>query len=204
MLRLLAFLVDLFTLLPWWQAVGILLIMAAGAWALVNYLVHRMMRECIDAVAQQGSALSDARVSLHCLEPAEAPNAKSQFDLDADDEDDDFDAVGEVADADYVWIDATIAPTQPDATWDPSDLALVRSDFEPEEALEICEQTGVLHSFEVWSRGEFIAGNEGEVTGPQRLRMLFAVPRGLREAKFSYRFTHFGSLTLPTPLATVR
>jgi hypothetical protein len=203
MLRLLLFVADLFLLLPWWGAVGVLVFLAAGLWVLGKYVVYRLTRDVTAAVMAQGTPLADAIVNVHSVEPAEAPGEPSLIGLDPDDEDYDpeLEDLESTAGTDYFWIEATIAPHDLDAEWDPSILFLVPQDFEPEEELMICETMAVVHTLEIWRGGAFVPHGAGDVKGPQRLRILFAVPRGLRQAKFAYHFTHFGSLTLPESAA---
>src|SRR5438477_607961 len=83
----------------------------------------------------QGTPLTDALVNVHSIEPVEAPTGPSLIGLDSDDEDydpelDDLDAT---AATDYCWVEATIAPHDLEAEWDPGILFLVPHDFEPEE-----------------------------------------------------------------------
>jgi hypothetical protein len=203
MLRLLLFVADLFLLLPWWGAVGVLVFGAAGLWALGKYIVYRLMRDATQAVIAQGTPLTDALVNVHAVEPAEPPTGPSLIGLDPDDEDYDpeLDDLESTAGTDYFWVEATIAPHDLEAEWDPSILFLVPFDFEPEEDLVISETMAVVHTLELWRNGQFVRPRESEVTGPQRLRILFAVPHGLKHAKFAYHFTYFGSLALPAPVA---
>lgn len=200
MLRFLLMVVDLFLWLPWWGAVGVLVGLAAGMWLLARHFMQRLERELITAVAEEGKPLAEALVNVHAIEPAAAPLEPSPLDLDSDDENYDPDLDGAIPTdeaADYFWVDATIAPRDLETSWDPSLLTLVAGDFEPAEELDFCEEMALLHTLEVWRDGQFVMRGEGSVSGPQRLRMLFAVPRGMREMKFSYHFTCFGRLLLP-------
>jgi hypothetical protein len=203
MLRLILFVADLFLLLPWWGAVGVLIFGAVGLWALGKYIVYRLMRDVTQAVMAQGTPLTDALVIVHSIEPAEPPTGPTLIGLDPDDEDYDpeLDDLESTAGTDYFWVEATIAPHDLEAEWDPSSLFLVPFDFEPEEDLVISRTMAVVHTLEVWRTGKFIPQGEGNVTGPQRLRILFAVPHGLTHAKFAYHFTYFGDLALPAPVA---
>ena len=203
MLRLILFVVDLFCVLPWWGAVGVLALLAAGLWALGHYIVHRLQRELTDAVLSQGTPLADALVEVHSVEPAEAPTERSLIDIDED-----FDEYDSEPDKDddsgttnYFWVDATIAPHDPQAKWDPSALFVVERGFEPNEELDFCETMGLARALEIKRHGAFVAQGSGDVVGPQRLRILFAVPDGLVNAKFAYHFTYFGSLTFTAPVA---
>jgi hypothetical protein len=203
MLRLVLFVADLFLLLPWWGAVGVLLFGAVGLWVLGKSLVYRLTHDVTQAVIAQGTPLTDALVNVHSVEPAEPPSGPSLIGLDPDDEDYDpeLDDLESTAGTDYFRVEATIAPHDLEAEWDPSILFLVPHDFEPEDDLVISETMAVVHTLEIWRNGKFAPQGEGDVTGPQRLRMLFAVPHGLKHAKFAYHFTYFGSLALPAPIA---
>jgi hypothetical protein len=203
MLRLILFVVDLFCVLPWWGPVGVLIGLVAALWALGHYIVHRLRRELTDAVLAQGTPLADALVEVHSVEPAEPPSERSLIDIEEDFEEYDSE-LGNDDDSgttNYFWVDATIAPHDPQAQWDPSALFVVERDFEPEEELAFCETMGLVRSLEVQRDGAFVAQGSGDVVGPQRLRILFAVPHGLVNAKFAYHFTYFGSLTLTAPVA---
>lgn len=202
MLRLLLFVVNLFGLLPWWGAVLVLGGLALGLYALAKYLFHRMHSDIVQAITEQGVPLTDALVSVHAIEHSEVPTAPA-FDDDPDDDDFDPSIDGNLTEdeADYYWIDATIAPVDPATEWEPSALSLVAFDFEPSEELEATDRVGLLHTIEVLRGREFVTLGEGSVTGPQRLRMLFAVTKELLDVKFGYHFTYFGRVELPAAVA---
>ncbi|MBI3861180.1 MAG: hypothetical protein HY290_04725 [Planctomycetia bacterium] len=210
MLQLINFVINLFVLLPWWGAVAVLLGLAASFWAFGHYIVYRLKRDIVGSIKEQGQPLHEALVTVHSVEQAEPPAEKSsldEFDSEFDDEfadendEDDAELDGEFAaeDTAWNWIDVTIAPKAADASWNPSDLALVPADFQAQEELEFCEQTGLLHTLEIWRNGKFQPQRNGNVAGTQRLRMLFAVAPEVRNAKFTYHFTEFGRLNLPAP-----
>src|SRR5262249_17348314 len=127
MLRLLLFVADLFLLLPWWGAVGVLVFLAAGLWVLGKYVVYRLTRDVTAAAVAQGTPRTAAIVNVHSVEPAGAPDDPSLIGLDPDDEDYDpeLDDLESTAGTDYFWIEATIAPHDLEAEWDPSILFLV-------------------------------------------------------------------------------
>jgi hypothetical protein len=209
MLRLVMFVVDLFLLLPWWGALGVLAAIAIGFWALGRYIVYRLWRDVTGAIKEQGKPLADAHVTVHSVEPSEPPSGASPLDDfhdGEDDEDEDSDLDGEFATDGFVyfWIDATIAPQAAQASWDPSALTLIPADFQAQEEFEFCLKTALLHTLEVWRDGQFEPQGAGNVAGTQRLRMLFAVPQEVRQAKFTYHFTEFGRLALPARLELAR
>jgi hypothetical protein len=203
MLRFVLLVVDLFQVLPWWGAVTVLVSSALGLWVLGHYIVRRLFREVTEAVIAEGLPLADALVNVHSVEPVEPPTEPSLIGFDPDDEnyDPDLDGLDAAEATGYFRVDATIAPRDPEATWDPSALFLVEREFEPEEELDFCETMATIHTLEVWRNGGFVLAREGNVAGPQRLRMVFAVPHGLADAKFAYHFTYFGRLALPAPVA---
>jgi|SRR5579863_192747 len=212
MLQLINFVLNLFVLLPWWGAIGILAALAIGFWALAHYVVFRLQREVAQAVKAQGEPLTNAVVTVHSVKPAEPPTTPSLLE-DADDEFDDSEEEQQDPEQDeafapdhfaYFWIEATIAPQESQAVWDPSMLAMVPADFEPDSEFEFCGQTALLHTVEVCRNGRFKPQGAQNVTGTQRLRMLFAIPDDVREAKFAYHFTHFGTVALPAHFATAR
>src|SRR5579872_1471550 len=124
--RLVLFVVELFLFLPWWGAVGVLILLAVGLWALAHYLVHRLKRDVAQAVKAQGEPLTNALVTVHSVVPTEPPTGASPLD-DSDVEyfDPDTDGMFATDDFSYFWIEATIAPQGSETVWDPSVLALV-------------------------------------------------------------------------------
>jgi hypothetical protein len=206
MMRLILLVVNLFALLPWWAALGVIAAMVVGLMLLGKYLVYRLFRDCVAAVANQGAALKNAAATVHSVTPTEAPQEASPFDLDPEDEnyDEDLDGNWQNEEADFYWIEVTIAPAQDDVDWNPSALSLVAADFEPSEELEACAEMCALHSLEKLRDGKFRKFGEGMVTGEQRLRLLIAAPPGLRDVKFAYFFEYFGELVLPGRLVSAR
>jgi hypothetical protein len=195
--------IDLFLLLPWWAALGVLAALFIGFRLYAKHLFNRMMNNVTEDIVAQGTPLVDAVVSVHSVQPTGVPEQPSPFDSDPEDEhyDPDLDGNWTAEDGEFFLVDATIAPQQPDVVWTPGNLSLIRADFEPEEPLEACMEVGLLHSAEILRDGRFVPLGEGEVTGPQRLRMLFAATPGMAEAKFAYHFNYFGRVPLPTAVA---
>lgn len=206
MLRILMFVVDLFVLLPWWGALGVLAAIGVGLYLLGHYIVHRIFKDTVQAVLDQGKPLQGALATVHSVQPAVPPAESSPFDSTPDDEDYDPDLDGNWGEEDgfFFRIDATITPKTPDTSWKPSALSIVPADFEPSEDLEFSEHTALLHSVEIQRNGRFEPLGDESVTGPQRVRLLIAVPSELQDAKFAYFFTYFGRVTIPAALATAR
>jgi hypothetical protein len=165
---------------------------------------RRFEKICHDAVVDAGSPLKDAAVEVHSVTAAPRPAGPSPYDLKEDDEQFCEDLDGQPWDEEgcsFYWIDATITPADPATKWDPTGLAVVPADFVPEDPADVCEQLGALHSAERFVIDRFQPASEGDVRGRQRLRMLFAVPDGVRAVKFANLVTYFGHAELPPPLA---
>jgi hypothetical protein len=191
---------------PWWVyvvaglAVPVVLFKVAG-W----YIKRRFDQIVHEAVRGAGSALAGATAEVHSVEAVPPPAGPSPYDSEEGDDDfcEELDGQPWEADeGDFYLIDATITPADPSATWDPTGIGLVPADFEPDDPTECSEVMGALHSAERFRGGEWRPAREGLLTGPQRLRMLFGVPKGMRAVKFACVVTYFGRVELPPPHPT--
>ena len=202
-MRLILILIDLFLTLPWWGSLALIAgLVAFVVWA--AWYVRRQFQKIVtETILNMGAAFKDAQVTVHAVSAAPAPAGPSPYDLPEDDEnfmegvdgapwDDD--------DADFYLIDVTIAPAEPAAAWDPTALALVPADFAPADPTDVCVDLGGLHSGERFVSGRFQPLGEGELTGPQRLRLLFAIGNEVRAVKLASGVTYFGHIQLPPPL----
>jgi hypothetical protein len=196
-------LVNLMLNLPWWidlilLGVLVLLFFLSGWW--IRRRFEQITRE---AVLEVGAAMKDAQVTVHAVEARPLPAAASPYGIHEDDEEFVEGVDNEPWDDDgvnYYAIDATIAPADPNAKWDPTALSLVPADYIPDDEVEISEKICPMHSADIFVNGRFQPAPEREVRGPQRLRMLFAVHEGLRAVKFGMFVTYFGHVDLPNPL----
>ncbi|MFO0798763.1 MAG: hypothetical protein U0804_14920 [Gemmataceae bacterium] len=192
--------------LPWWVSLVIVPVVLIVGWKVLGWYVRRRFDQIVhDAVLCAGSALAGATAEVHSVVAVTAPKEPSPYDLDEDDENfcPELDGTPwEADDADFYVIDATITPADPAALWDPTGIGVSPADFEPEDPTECSEQMGALHSAERFVNGNWKPAREGNLTGPQRLRMLFGVPKGVRAVKFAAVVTYFGRVELPPPLAT--
>jgi hypothetical protein len=185
--------------MPWWGMVATLLaFVAIAVWFRITFprKFERIVRE---GVLEAGSALKDAQVTVHSVKAVEAPKGRSPYDLDEDDENfmegvDDvpWDEEG----TKFYSIDATIEPTG-DGLWDPTGLALVPAEYEPDDEIDISEELCALYSAEEFVDGRWQPTPEKEVRGPRRLRMLFAVHEHLTAVMFANIVTYFGHVNLP-------
>jgi len=201
-MRFLLNLVDLLLSLPWWGALGVIGVLVAfvyvsGVW--FKWKFHKIVHE---AVLQAGSALKGAEAKVHAVTAVAAPGTPSPYDIQEDDEAYCPEADGQPwddSDGHYYAIDVTITPADANTAWDPTGLAVVPADFEPDDPTDVSEQMGGLHSAEVWTGEKFVPLPEGEVRGPKRLRLLMGVPEGVRAVKFASLVTYFGRVDLPAP-----
>ncbi|HEX3146947.1 MAG TPA: hypothetical protein VHR66_02630 [Gemmataceae bacterium] len=201
-------LIDLCASLPWWGALAVIgglvsFFYLSGAW--FKWKFNRIVHE---GILEAGAALRGAEVTIHAVKAVPAPEGPSPYDVHEGDEDFVEGLDGEPWNEDegghFYQIEATIAPVDSSAEWDPSALAVVPADFEPEDPTDVCEQLGGLHSAEVFNKGMWLPLAEGEIRGPRRLRMLFAVPEGVESVKFASLVTYFGRVELPAPLSASR
>jgi len=196
-------LINLMLNLPWWTdliIVGALIALFYGLKVYIQWKFDKIVRE---AVLEVGASLKNATVEVHSVEAKPAPAGKSPYDLDEEDEE--FaegidDAPWDEPGTHFYSIDATITPEQPEAQWDPTALALVPADYVPDDEVEVSERICPLHSAELHVNGAFRPAAEQAVSGPQRVRLLFAVHDEIREVKFALFVTYFGRVQLPAPL----
>jgi hypothetical protein len=201
-MRRLARFLDAFANLPWWWSSVFLVVVAIGLGLYFKWKFHTIVR---DAVLEAGSSLKDATATVHAVIAAARPTGPSPYDLAEDDEQFNPDLDGTEWDEDgvnFYSIDATITPVDPTATWDPTALAVVPADFEPDDPTDGCGQLGGLHSAEVFRDGMWLPLKEGDRRGPQRVRCLFAIPEGVRAVKFACFVNYFGRVELPAPVKT--
>lgn len=196
-------------ILDWaWVGTTILLFaLSIFVWYLRFSFPRRFEKMVRDAVVEVGSALRDAQVTVHSAKAVPAPKTPSPYDVDEDDEEFMEGVDGEPWDEDgcaFYSIDATIEPADENAMWDPTALAVVPADFVGEDDAELSEDLGGLHSAELFVNGSFRPAPEREIRGAHRVRMLFAVPNGVREVKFANFVTYFGHVDLPAPLSRVK
>jgi hypothetical protein len=201
--RLLINLFGLLANLPWWGVLLVVAVVLVGGFYLFGWYVRwkfdRIVRE---AVLGAGAAMTEAEAVVHSVTAAAAPDEPSPYDIQEDDEQFDPDLDGqpwEADEANFYLIDATITPSDPTATWDPTALGVVPADFVPDDEIDVSDRMGGLHSAERFVNGRFEPAPEGMITGPQRLRMLFGVPKDVTAVKFSMLVTYFGHVELPPP-----
>lgn len=197
---------SLFAVSPWWVVAAVViavpLVFVAGMVFVVWYFKYRFHKMIHEAVLEAGSALKGAEANIHSVKAVPAPTEPSPYDAKEGDEDycEEMDGKPWEADeADFYQIDVTITPADADAQWDPTGIGVVPADFQPDDPTDVCEKMGGLHSAELFAGGRFEPAHEEQLTGAQRVRLLFGIPKGVRAVKFSSVVTYFGHVTLPAP-----
>lgn len=189
--------------IPWW---GFLVALAGLviAWQVFGFLVRRKFDQIVhETVLAVGSSLKGARAVVYSAKAVPPPAWPSPYDLDKDDENFDEDLDGQAWNEDgynFYAIDVAISPADPLAKWDPTALTLVPADFKPDDPTEVSEHLCGLHSAELFTAGRFVPAPESQVTGSQRVRLLFAVHEGKQAMKFAMFVTYFGQVDLPAPV----
>jgi len=206
--------IELLLTLPWWAScllVAAIVAFFAGIGLWFHWKISSITKE---ALAEAAGPLVDAQLTIHAIKPAERPTTISLFELEDDDDDDaEFDAADEddptgdyieawQSDGDFFWIDATITPKNPTATWHASILTLVPVNWKGSIGA-LCETPGPLHTAELFAGNGFRTLRDGEdiLTGPRRVRLLMAAPPGHSHVKLAYFNTTFGNFQLPSHLA---
>jgi hypothetical protein len=176
------------------------------------------------AFKMKGSVLRQARVVVHAVQPAEAPpplppapgsGAAERADMpspgplalpppetpDAGRADEQGQAAAEAPGGpprDYYLLDVTIRPTHRGigfGRWQPGELALTAPDSGWLDADDSCQVVSV----QVEQGGAFGPEDDLRYAGPQRLRLLVGVRRGVDRLAFRYYTEQFGEVVLPVP-----
>jgi len=176
-------------MLPWWVLLALVAGLALAMPIVLRWGLTWLLKLPFRA---KGAVLRNAAVEVHAIERAE-PTV-----LEASDE-----AGSAAGPREHFRLEITITPpaaSGPFTLWEPGELAIVGADARAGEpgtdeahfdvrALEIQEDEG------------FQADGGMKYGGPQRLRLLVAVPPGQRRLRFRYYFEVFGSVSLPGAMA---
>jgi hypothetical protein len=202
-MKFIANLIDLCLSLPWWGALAVLGSLAAFVYLSGVWFKWKLNRIVHEGVLEAGSALKGATATVHSVTAVPAPAGPSPYDLPEDDENFAPELDGTPWDDDgccFYQIDVTVTPADPATAWDPTALGVVPADFEPDDPTDVSERMGALHSAEAWTGETFVPLKEEEVRGPKRVRLLMAVPEGVRAVRFANFVTYFGHVDLPAPV----
>ena len=184
-----------FVYLEWWQAILVsfatFMLLVYGAKLMVRSAVARIKNFASELFRVKSRVLRGATVDVHTLRPVPAPE---EFEPEDD---------TQPVMLDWFEIDATIFPAPnaagPMNDWDIDDLRLVpidEPDREPLESAEIENEIG-FNRIAIVENGVASEPDQSKLHGPQRLRLVAGLPRGIRVWKFRYYFEQFGRVELP-------
>lgn len=192
-----------FVLLPWWQALIVVLMIIFAIVYGTQYLIRSAWRQIGTTVTKElekrSAVLRGAQAEVHEVVVAEAPPR------DPDDDDDEDE--GPRA---YYQIDVTVRPVASAAgesqSWSTGDLHLVSFNAAAPKLDMLGGGDNNEESYEplnvqIEQRGSYVPDEDEEHEGAQRLRLLYAVPERLKEVKFQYYGEQFGHIRLPAPAA---
>ncbi len=185
-----AVVVVLIRLLPWWAVVTLFVILALVARSLFRWGLPRLLRL---PFAAKGAVLRDAVVLVHSIEPVDAPSAAlaaEQHEIDAERRE-------------HVRLEVTITPRTPTGAftlWEPGELRIVGAGARSGEP-EADEADYDVESLEIQVEGRYQPDSGMKYQGPQRLRLLVAVPPDQRGLRFRYYFEILGNVSLLLALA---
>ena len=184
-----------FVYLEWWQAILVsfatFMLLVYGAKLMVRSAVARIKNFASELFRVKSRVLRGATVDVHSVRPVPSPE---EFEPEDD---------AQPAELDWFEIEATIFPAPnavgPMTHWDLDDLRLVPIDEpnrEPLEAAEIESEIGFAR-IAIVENGVASEPEQSTLHGPQRLRFVAGLPRGIRVWKFRYYFEQFGRVELP-------
>jgi len=181
---LLAAVVAMFKLLPWWASVaavvGLGVCLKLFAWKLIEKLM-------LGAFKAKGAALAGADATLHAITRAEP------FKLPADSGEDDGEELEQHGPLRWVHIDLTVhvpednSSRTPFRLWDPDELSLVPVDAKPGPPPDGEESVGRIAGVELYQDGNWVTLDE-KLEGTQRIRLHAGVRAGVEFFKLRYYF----------------
>jgi hypothetical protein len=212
--------VAAFVYLPWWAAVLTSALtfvsLVAGGKMLGRWWVRSLVGRAGD-VAQgmfdvKSRVLRGATVDVHSVRPADPPRELVEWARTVHEEgdaDERADAAAQVEDRAWYQFEVTIFPDPaaagPMGHWDLDDLRVVPAGARPRKIFDADGDDGSgeeseLHEPRVIQDGVAVEPVDAKFTGPQRLRFVAGLPKGVKEAQFRYYFEDFGAIRIPQAL----
>lgn len=184
----------------------------AAAWLAKIVISNLVKKFALGLFGMKAGALKGASLNVHSMKsipkppaPVPEPDDRESDQPGADqldDGDDETEGASEPDEPeppkDYVEVDLTITPN-PDACnsiWEPSELILTSEMIKSLSDLEN-KEVGTTHSVEIWDGAAFGPDDPGKYPGAQRLKIIFAVKPGARDAWLHYYHEPIGQLRLP-------
>lgn len=174
-------------MLPWWALLAAVAGLAVAMPIFLRWGLTSLLKLPFKA---KGAVLRNAAVDVHAIERAEPPA------LDPSDE-----AASAVGPREHFRLEVTITPpaaSGPFTLWEPGELAIVGPQARAGEP-GTGEDDFQVQALEIQEDDRFQADSGMKYGGPQRLRLLVAVPPGQRRLRFRYYFEVFGNVPLPGP-----
>jgi hypothetical protein len=180
---LLAAVVAVFKLLPWWASVAVVvglgLCLKLFAWKLIEKLM-------LGAFKAKGAALAGADATMHGITRTEPPKP----DADGVEDGEDMDPHRPLR---WVHIDLTVhvpegnSSKTPFRLWDPGELSLVPVTAKPGPPPDGEESVGTIAGVELYDDGSWVTVDE-KLEGSQRIRLHAGVHAGVESFKLRYYF----------------
>src|SRR5262245_56106926 len=175
-------------MLPWWALLAVFAALMLAGVILVRWGLPRLLTLPFKA---KGAVLRDAGVYVHSIEGPEASSTPQRSD--------DGGLAGDPDRRQHFLLEITITPRPPSGRftlWEPGELRIVGHGARADDP-EADEPNLDVRSLEVHEDGSFLPDGGMKYEGPQRLRLLVAVPEGQHHLRFRYYFEIFGNISLP-------
>ena len=203
--------VALYHFFSWKGLIAFPFILVAAVWLAKVVISSLVKKFALGLFGMKAGALKDATMNVHSIRSVPKP-PEPEPELDEEDSG----AIGELEDAkdgeadddsepdepempkDYVEVDLTITPKADacNSVWEPTELMLTSERIKSLTDLEE-KEVGTTHSVEIWNGTAFGPDDPGKYPGEQRLKIVFAVKPGAREAWLHYYNEPIGQLRLP-------
>lgn len=202
--------VALYQFFGWKGLIVFPFILIAMAW-LAKVVISKLVKKfALSLFGLKAGALKGATMKVHSIKSIpNRPDLAPELDGNESDEADDAESEGsDVAETpepdepetpkDYIELDVTISPRADagDSVWEPTELILTSEKIKSLTDLED-KEVGTTHSVEIWNGTEFGPDDPGKYPGEQRLKIVFAVKLGARDAWLHYYHEPIGQLKLP-------
>jgi hypothetical protein len=205
--------VALYHFFGWKGLIVFPLILVAVVWLAKIVITSLVKKFALGLFGMKAGVLKGATMNVHAIrsvpKPPEPKPEKTEE--DAADESDKVSDAGEENEEeddgkpkevetpkDYVEVDVTITPKgdSGDSVWEPTELMLTSEKIKSLADLED-KEVGTTHSVEIWNGTAFGPDDPGKYPGEQRLKIMFAVKPGAKEAWLHYYNEPIGQLKLP-------
>lgn len=203
--------VALYHFFGWKGLIAFPFILIAAIWLAKVVISSLVKKLALGLFGMKAGALKGATMNVHSIRSVPKPPER-----EVESDEDDSDEVEELEDAkdgeaedeseadepevpkDYVEVDLTVTPRGDscNSIWEPTELILTSERIKSLEDLEE-KEVGTTHSVEIWNGTAFGPDDPGKYPGEQRLKIIFEVKLGARDAWLHYYHEPIGQLKLP-------